>query len=131
MYQALLYPALFAGGGIFGWVIDTIYRSLVAKKYAPGTLVPFFAIIYGVGAVMLYLFFSSANISFLWSVIGGTVLCVALELVGGILSLMVLRHRLWDYSASPFNFYGFIDLEHTFYWLILTALYRLVYKALQ
>jgi uncharacterized membrane protein len=128
MLQALLYPAIFVGGGIFGWVLDTTYRSLIAKKYTPGTLVPFFAIIYGIGAVMLYLFFSSANISFLWSVVGGTVLCVVLELVGGIVSQAVLRHRLWDYTASPFNFYGLIDIEHTFYWSVLTVLYRIFYK---
>lgn len=128
MYQALLYPAIFVGGGIFGWVLDTAYRSLLAKKYAPGTLVPFFAVIYGIGAVMLYLFFSSANISFLWSVVVGTVLCVLLELIGGILSSSVLRRRLWDYRTSPLNFYGFIDLEHTFYWFVLTVFYRIFYR---
>ena len=131
MHRKLLYPAIFAGGGIFGWVVDTIYRSLLVGHYAPGTLVPFFSIIFGTGAVMLYLFFSSANISFLWSVVGGVVLCIALELASGILSLALLHYRFWDYSANPFNFYGFIDLKHAFYWLILTALYRLVYKVIQ
>ncbi len=29
--------------------------------------------------------------------------------------------------ATPFNFYGFINLEHAFYWLALCALYRLVF----
>ncbi len=128
MYQILLYPALFIGGGALGWLLDTADRSFIARRYTHGTLVPFFSIIYGIGAVMLYLFFSSANVSFLWSIIGGTVLCVALELFGGIISTMVLRRRLWDYTANRFNFRGFIDLEHGFYWLVLTVIYRLFFN---
>ncbi len=124
MYQALLYPALFIGGGIFGWAVDMAYRSLVAGRYAPGTLVPFFSIIYGIAAIMLYMLFRFGTMPFLQSIIVGTILCVGLELVSGALSLSLLRYRLWDYSASPFNFYGFIDLQHTFYWFILTVLYR-------
>lgn len=131
MYQILLYPALFIGGGIFGWILDTINRSFVAKRYASGTLVPFFSIIYGIGAVMLYLFFNFANISFPWNVMVGTILCIALELVGGVTSLLLFRRRFWDYSAKRFNLYGFIDLEHAFYWLVLTILYMLTYGVLK
>ena len=130
MYKTFLYSALFIGGGIFGWLLDTINRSYIARKYASGTLVPFFSIIYGVGAVMLYLFFRFANVSFLWGVILGTVLCVAVELSGGLISLLLFRRPFWDYSKSPFNFYGLIDLEHGFYWLVLTTLYRLFFRLL-
>ncbi|TSC84959.1 MAG: hypothetical protein G01um101413_343 [Parcubacteria group bacterium Gr01-1014_13] len=128
MQRKFLYPIIFAIGGMFGWLIDTTYRSWLVGYYAPGTLVPFFSIIFGIGAVILYLFFSSANISFLWSVIGGVAMCIALELASGILSLALLDYRFWDYSANPFNFYGLIDLRHGFYWLVLTTNYRLFYE---
>jgi uncharacterized membrane protein len=130
MQQILLYSALFIGGGAFGWVVDTSYRSLVAGRYAHGTLLPFFSIIYGVAAIMLYALFHFGATPFVASIIIGTILCVVLELVGGALSLSLLHYRLWDYSANPFNFHGFIDLKHTFYWLILTTLYRLLFGVL-
>lgn len=130
MQQTLFYLALFIGGGAFGWMVDTGYRSFTAGRYAHGTLLPFFSIIYGVAAIMLYALFHFGTMSFVASIIIGTILCVALELVGGVLSLSLIHYRLWDYSASPFNFYGFIDLKHTFYWLVLTTLYRLLFGVL-
>ncbi|MBP6859141.1 MAG: putative ABC transporter permease [Candidatus Magasanikbacteria bacterium] len=128
MRKIYLYLAIFIGGGFFGWVLDTAYRSLVIGEYMPGTLMPFFAFIYAFGAVMLYAFFSVGNISFWPQVIIGTVLCVALEFFGGVVSLYLLGYRLWDYSARPLNVYGFIDIEHAVYWFFLTVVYRFSHK---
>lgn len=125
-----LYIMLFIGGGLFGWLIDTSYRSFKAHRYAPGTLLPFFAVIYGFAAVIQYVFFKVSVFSFWADVFLGTIICSGLELTGGVLSLTVLRYRLWDYRRNRFNFYGLIDLKHTFYWLTLTVLYRLFYIAL-
>lgn len=111
-------------GGVFGWVLDTARRSLGVGYYTSGTLIPFFSLIFGVGAVMLYRLFQYRSISFLPSIILGTVLCVLLELVGGAISRALLDFRLWDYSANPFNFYGLIDLEHTLYWFLITVAFK-------
>lgn len=130
IHQIFLYLVLFIGGGIFGWLADTTYRSLIAGRYAPSTLVPFFSLIFGTAAIMLYTFFRSHIVSFPLSVIFGTMLCVGLELISAVLLQLVFHYRLWDYSANPFNFYGFIDLQHTLYWFFLTFLYRLFYELL-
>ncbi len=128
MRQVLLYAKIFIGGGIFGWGIDTAYRTFYAGKYSPGTLVPYFSLIYGMAAVMLFVLFRFARLKFWPSIFVGTILCVVLELFGGIVSLSLLDYRLWDYTASPFNFRGFINLEHSAYWFALTFLYRLSYR---
>ncbi|OGH92147.1 MAG: hypothetical protein A2534_00895 [Candidatus Magasanikbacteria bacterium RIFOXYD2_FULL_39_9] len=119
-----LYLAAFLFGGVFGWVLDTTFRSLSVGYYTSGTLIPFFSLIFGTGSVMLYGLFQYRNISFFLSVIIGTALSVLLELGGGSVSRMLLNYRLWDYSANPFNFYGLIDLEHAFYWFLLSVAYK-------
>lgn len=119
-----LYLAVFIVGGVFGWVLDTAYRSLVLGYYSSGTLIPFFSLIFGSGAVTLHRLFQYQGISFLPGIIIGTALSVLLELVGGAVSRVVLNYNLWDYSANPFNFYGLIDLEHAFYWFLITMAYK-------
>ena len=119
-----LYLAVFMVGGVFGWVLDTAHRSLVIGYYSSGTLIPFFSLIFGTGTVMLYKLFQYRCIPFLLSITIGTALSVLLELVSGIISRSILNYNLWDYSANPFNFYGIIDLEHAFYWFLITVAYK-------
>ena len=126
----ILYLSIFIGGGLFGWIIDTAYRTWQAKHYTPGTMVPFFSIIYGLAAVLLYILFSFFQTSFYLHIILGTITCIFLELITGILALAILKRRFWDYSASRFNYHGLIDAKHSFYWLILTILYRIIYPVL-
>ncbi len=123
----ILYLIIFVVGGLLGWILDTIYRSLEAHRYAPGTLVPFFSVIFGIGAIFLYILFSFFHISVLADIVIGATICLLLELTCGAFSLIVFKHRFWDYRASRFNFRGLIDVEHSLYWLLLTILYRTVY----
>lgn len=123
MDQTIFYLALFIGGGIVGWMLDTIYCSLFAKRYVSKTVLPFFSPAYGIGAVMLFALYEFTALSFFLYIIAGTVLCVMLELIIGVMLLSLFQRRVWDYSASPYNFRGFIDLEHTFCWLALTPVF--------
>lgn len=122
----IFYLIIFVIGGLAGWVIDTANRSWCEKKYAPKTLVPGFSVIYGFAAAMLYVLFS-LPLSVFWQIVIGAVFATILELISGLLALIFLKRRFWDYRSSRFNFYGLIDAEHAFYWLILVGLYRAVY----
>lgn len=124
----MLYLTIFLLGGLCGWVIDTAYRSRCANKYTPNTWIPFFSIIYGIAAVLLYLLFFYSPVSFFAHIILGTILCVSLELISGIISTIFLRKRFWDYCSSKFNFFGYIDFQHTFYWFVLVSLFRIFYS---
>ncbi len=126
----ILYLGIFISGGLFGWLVDTAYRTWEAKRYTSGTMVPFFSIIFGVAAVLLYILFNFLSVSVYLDIAIGTIICILLELVCGMLAPIFLKRRFWDYSAKRFNFRGIIDIEHFFYWLILTGLYRILYPFL-
>lgn len=122
-----LYTSIFIIGGLCGWMLDTAYRTWDDGRYAPGTWISFFSIIYGVAAILLYVFFAFLPISIFPDVIVGTFLVICLELLSGVLALLFLNRRFWDYRANSYNFYGFIDAKHSFYWLVLVGLYRIVF----
>lgn len=50
-----------------------------------------------------------------------TLSVVAIELVFGLVFNILLKERVWDYSAKSFNFKGQICLEYTLLWLILSG----------
>jgi len=124
----LLYLKIFIVAGLLGWLLDTAYRTLDAKRYTSGTIVPFFSIIYGIVAVELYILFSFWALPVYLHIIIGTLLTILSELVSGLLGFKILKRRVWDYRSSRFHYKGFIDIEHSFYWLILTALCRIFYS---
>ncbi len=130
MHKLFLYSGIFIGGGIFGWIVDTGYRSVLAGYFAPGTLIPFFSLIFATAAVVLYAFFRFSWLSFRTSIILGTIFAIILELVCGFVCDKFLHFRLWDYRDAPYNFGGYIDLLHSIYWFILTGLYRFFSRAL-
>lgn len=121
------YIYVFAIGGLLGWILDTAFRSLEERRYSPGTLIPFFSIIYGAGAVVLDILFVYAPLPAYLQILAGAVLAVFLELISGLIMLSVLKRRLWNYEKSHYNYRGLIDLKHSFYWLLLIAAYRLAY----
>jgi uncharacterized membrane protein len=126
----LQYFFIFIIGGLCGWILDTSYRSWVDNHYAPNTLVSFFSIIYGLAATMLYILFASTEDSFYLQIIIGTLMVIILEFFSAIVALKFLKKRFWDYSLNRYNIYGFIDAKHSFYWLILVVVYRLIYPVI-
>ena len=124
----MIYLYIFIGGGLVGWALDTAYRTWTEKHYTSGTWLPYFSLIYGVNAVFLYTFFHFFSISFYLDIVIGSVISVCVEIVSGLMGLVVLKKRLWDYRNSRFNIIGFVDLEHTFYWMILVSVCRILYS---
>jgi len=121
------YGLLFVVFGFVGWSIDTAYRSVLAKKYAHGTYIPFFAVSYGIGGSALVVLFQNLQAPAIVHIILGTILVTLIEFVAGIFCVAVLKRRLWDYSKNKLNFMGHIDALHAIYWLLLTALFWLVF----
>lgn len=106
---------------MLGWVIDTSYRSLVEKKYAPGTWLPFIAPIYGFGGLALFSTTANLNLPSWIEILAIWIIFIKIELIGGIFCEKVIGRKLWDYSKNKFNFKGHIDLIHSIYWLILAV----------
>lgn len=105
-----------------GWIIDTTYSSIAAKKfifsgyYKNLPLCP----IYGFGGVVIYQSFSAlSNYSPIITILLTTFLVILLEYIGGVFCEKVLNEKLWDYSHMKFNLHGHISLLHSSYWLVL------------
>jgi len=118
----MYYICIFIIFSVVGWAIDTTYRSIAKRTYVSGRKYPF-SPIYGVGAVVLSIFYTYTQYTPIISVLIAGVLMVVVELAGGLFSEHVLGRRLWDYSKNRFNFMGHIDLLHSFFWLLLAGLY--------
>ncbi len=123
----MLYCIVFIVSGFLGWVIDTGYRSLEVQRFATATVIPFFSIAYATASLGLYFIFRNWKTYFAVQVILGGVLCVLLELLGGVIIENFFGKRLWDYSDGFLNFRGYIDLKHSVYWLLLTLMYRIIF----
>lgn len=112
-----------------GWIVDSLYRSLIKNHklvnagYFRGPICP----IYGIGGVLLlYVLKNFIFLPFPWLMIVATLFMVSLEYFGGKFSERFLHVRLWDYRQSKFNLDGYIDLLHSFYWLVLVIFFYLV-----
>lgn len=120
------FAAFFIISMMFGWVLDSLYRSIVDRRwvnagYFVGPICP----IYGFGALLLLLmvYFLEGQPLLLRCAVYFAGLS-AVEFAGGVFTVRVLRVRLWDYSDAPFNLMGHVDLLHSFYWLALALAFE-------
>ena len=121
---------LFFVGGLFGFIIDSAYRSFTGQGliYVSflseifNIFIPFLPI-YGFGMVIIYLI--HLNVSSMWKKLAFYTFCLgSLEFLGGFLSVSVFNLTLWDYSNNYLNILGHTDLLHIFYWLLLEQFFR-------
>lgn len=124
------YIGLFLFFGFLGWLFDTTYRSLHARKYSQGTWLPFFSLIYATGGIILVLIFKYLNLSAWRQIIIGWALMVLLEFFSGHIARKVLKRRLWDYTPARLDLFGHIDLLHSLYWLILVTIFHFIFPYL-
>lgn len=121
-----IYIEIFLICGVIGWVLDTGYRSLEARRYIAGTLLPVFSIVFGAGAVLLYLVYTQFSFHPIVEIFIGTLAVTFLEYFSGQMCYRWLQKRLWNYKPNPYDLHGHIDLLHSFYWLILSGLFYFV-----
>jgi uncharacterized membrane protein len=114
-------------GCLAGWVIDSLYRSVFEKRwvnagYFFGPVCP----IYGFGALTLLILSESIfEKPLLLKAVVYFVSLSAVEFVGGLFCVYILKTRLWDYSNAPLNFMGHIDMKHSIYWLLLAFVFEI------
>lgn len=103
-----------------GWVMESIFRSFCEKKWInTGFLNGPFCPIYGIGAIIMYIFLEGfKDNSILLFLVSLFVLTVWEYLVGCLLE-KAFQTKYWDYSDHQFNFQGRICLSNSIYWGIL------------
>lgn len=124
---------LFIVGGSCGWAIELFFRRFVHKKWVnPGFLAGPCLPLYGTGVVFLYII-CSFDYSFIANEVLRAVFVIALitvvmtlvEYVTGLIFIVGLKVKLWDYSKRPGNIQGIICPLFTFFWGVIGAAYCL------
>ena len=135
--------------GFLGWTIENS-RSLfdphfsscnpVYKYFFRGNIcfIPIL-FLYGLGGI--FILFLRKNYPNMPLLIKATILVIAfnvIELIGGWVGEKYIcnkidtcwkGHKMWDYRDNP-NIYGYIDIKHTIYWIILGLIGYEVYPYL-
>lgn len=124
---------LFIVGGTCGWAIELFFRRFVHKKWVnPGFLAGPCLPLYGTGVVFLYII-CSLDYSFIANEVWRAVFVIALitvvmtlvEYITGLIFIVGLKVKLWDYSKRPGNIQGIICPLFTFFWGVIGAAYCL------
>jgi len=100
-----------------GWCLEVVFHIFKSKKFInrgflEGPVCP----IYGVGAVLVLGFLGHLSHNFWTIFIGGAIFASLLELVTGYALKKIFNTRWWDYSHKKFNIGGYISLDFTLIW---------------
>lgn len=107
-----------------GWVLETVYKSILQRKYVnSGFVFGPFCPIYGFGAVILYLFLNDFKHNFVLVFIIGVIIFSIWECLVGYFLEKLFNTKYWDYSNEKFNFKGRICLRMSLIWGILGVLF--------
>ena len=135
LFLSLAY--LFFIGSVLGWVLELFFRKFFSgsnpehKWINPGFCTGPYVPLYGFGLCILYLLASLGERTGLAVRIGGKALLVlamavcmtGIEYLAGILSLKMLKVRLWDYSKLWGNIDGLICPLFSLIWAVMGAGY--------
>lgn len=132
----LVITFLFFAGSLIGWGIELIFRRFFSKNNLerkwinPGFLTGPYLPVYGFSLVILFLL-SYIDVSFILNPHLQKVVLFALmalsitffEYIAGMIFIVGMKIRLWDYSKNWGNIRGIICPQFTFYWWLLSAIY--------
>ncbi|MCD8096109.1 MAG: putative ABC transporter permease [Ruminococcus sp.] len=127
---------LFAIGSMIGWVLEFFYRRLFMPEHKwvnPGFLMGPYLPLYGISLIILFLLSQlEAYILIdnecdalrkLLLFVAMAICITVVEYFTGLLFIVKLNIKLWDYTNNKFNIKGVICPRYSFYWMILSALY--------
>ena len=132
----LVITFLFFAGSIIGWGIELVFRRFFSKNNPerkwinPGFLTGPYLPLYGFSLVILFLL-TFIDVSFIENpylqkavLFCLMALCITLfEYIAGVIFIVGMKIRLWDYSKNWGNIKGIICPQFTFYWWLLSATY--------
>lgn len=137
MHKALSLLLLFFVGSMVGWIAEIFFRRYAApgKKWVnPGFLTGPWLPIYGFGACTLYLLallepyipIDRASVRKLILFVLMALCMTLIEYIAGMIFIVGLKTKLWDYSNERFNIQGVICLKFSLMWALAGAVYYLL-----
>ena len=121
IFEILTYFIIYS---FLGWVMESIVRTIAERKLInTGFLKGPFCPIYGIGAIIMFLFLEKfENKPIMLFFIAIIVLTIWEYLVGVLLEKM-FKTKYWDYSDKKLNFQGRICLSNSICWGILGVVF--------
>lgn len=106
-----------------GWVWESSYVSIAEHKltnrgFLRGPAIP----IYGFGAIMIIMATTPFRGHYVIEFFTGMIAATAFELVVGLLMERIFKIRYWDYSHKAFQFKGYICLQSSLCWGVMSVL---------
>ena len=123
------YLFIFCLFAVVGWIIELVYMSVVTKKIInPGFMTGCVVPLYGVGAIILNLICNlfvpiSSEYKIIIIFLLSIILLSILEYFTGYVLKKFFNIILWDYSDRKYNYKGFICLEFSFIWGLLSLIF--------
>jgi uncharacterized membrane protein len=107
-----------------GWIMESIVRSVCERKWInTGFLKGPFCPIYGIGAIIMFLFLEGFENKPILLFCIAIIILTAWEYIVGVLLEIIFHTKYWDYSNHKFNFRGRICLTNSICWGILGVLF--------
>lgn len=105
-----------------GWIFESVYVSLMERKltnrgFLRGPMIP----IYGFGAMMIVFATTPFRGNYVAECIAGLIAATAFELLVGQTMEAIFKVKYWDYSHKPFQYKGYICLESSLCWGVLSV----------
>lgn len=132
-YDWFDYALFFYFYSVFGWMLESIYCSVLDKKLTNrGFLIGPLCPIYGTGAISMLVglgwirplieshinVFAGKAVAFILVALIGAVVCDIVEYITSFLMERLFHERWWDYSNRKYNLHGRICLHHSVFWAI-------------
>lgn len=123
MQQIINFFLLFTAYSFIGWVCESVYCSIPAKKFINrGFLNGPFCPIYGAGAILVIAVLSPLRQNPAVLFLAATLLTSLLEYTTGFAMEMLFHTKYWDYSDHRFNLQGRVCLENTLIFGLLSVI---------
>ena len=114
---------LFFVYSFLGWMIETVVAAGKQKRFVNrGFYSGPMCFVYGVSAVLMTVVLPELYGNIILQFLGCTVLATTVEWFTGKLLERITGKRWWDYSATRWNFDGYICLPYSILWGILGVL---------
>lgn len=109
-----------------GWVLESVYKTICTKRFVnSGFLYGVFCPIYGIGALIMYLFLSICNNPITVFLTGFVVLSVWEYIVSWGIE-KIFHETYWDYSNYKFNINGRVCLLNSIFWGVLGVIFTYI-----
>lgn len=116
-FELLTYFIIYS---FLGWILESTFRTICEKKVInTGFLKGPFCPIYGCGAIIMILFLSEFEYSWILLFIMSVIFLSLWEYIVGVFLEKAFKTKYWDYSDHKFNYKGRICLTNSIAWGIL------------